>query len=104
MAVGAVCERLVRALGRRARVRGQSAFAASDTSEPEPDIAVVPYRSYREAHPAAAYLIVEVGRTSLAKDRNVKDPLMRRPGETLAVARFADVTLPVADLFSDGDG
>lgn len=35
-------ELLVRALAGRARVRIQFAFAASDGSEPEPDVAVVP--------------------------------------------------------------
>ncbi|HUH05165.1 MAG TPA: Uma2 family endonuclease [Kofleriaceae bacterium] len=59
----------------RARVRVQSAFAASNGSEPEPDIAVVPPRSYRDAHPNEAWLIVEVARTSVDKDRGIKGRL-----------------------------
>ena len=62
---------LPRLLG-RAEVRVQAPFAASDESEPEPDIAVVPPGDYRKAHPAAAWLIVEVARTSQVKDRTVK--------------------------------
>ncbi len=66
-------ELLVRALAGRARVRVQNSFAASDASEP--DIAVVPPGDYRKAHPAEAWLIVEVASTSLAKDRGTKAKL-----------------------------
>jgi Uma2 family endonuclease len=63
---------LGRQLGPRALVRVQSSFAASDVSEPEPDVAVIPDRRYWDAHPDHAYLVVEVARTSRAKDRGVK--------------------------------
>jgi Uma2 family endonuclease len=53
----------------RARVRIQSAFAAGDGSEPEPDIAVVPPGDYRSAHPHEGWLIVEVADSSLQRDR-----------------------------------
>src|SRR5688572_1840129 len=62
-------ELLVIALRGRARVRVQGAFAASDDSEPEPDVAVIPPRDYDDAHPTEAWLIIEVADTSLAKDR-----------------------------------
>jgi Uma2 family endonuclease len=75
-----LAERLIAALGERAKVRVQSAFAASDESEPEPDLAVVPRRSYRDAHPDEAYLIVEVARSSLAKDRGIKARLYAESG------------------------
>lgn len=65
-------ELLVIALRGRARVRIQSSFAASDTSEPEPDVAVVPIADYRRAHPTVAELIVEVAGSSLARDRGSK--------------------------------
>jgi Uma2 family endonuclease len=68
-------DRLTHALGTRAKVRIQSAFAASDGSEPEPDIAVVARQSYRAAHPDRAWLIVEVADSSLAKDRELKAKL-----------------------------
>jgi Uma2 family endonuclease len=66
---------LIRALEGRATVRIQSPFAALDTSEPEPDVAVVPLGRYAEAHAAEAYLIIEVAESSLAFDRIVKQRL-----------------------------
>ena len=72
----AVLERLTdlltRALASRARVRIQSGFAASDGSEPEPDVVVVPPGNYDDAHPSKAWLIIEVAQSSLAKDRGPK--------------------------------
>lgn len=62
---------LVRALGDRADVRPQCAFGTED-SEPEPDLAVVAPRSYRDAHPERAFLIIEVSGSSLNKDRGPK--------------------------------
>jgi Uma2 family endonuclease len=73
-------ERLKASLGSRAKVRVQCAFAASDESEPEPDIAVVPRRSYRDAHPSEAWLIVEVARSSARKDRGLKGRLYAESG------------------------
>ena len=66
---------LVLALYPRAAVRVQSSFAASDGSEPEPDVAVVPAGDYDDAHPSKADLVIEVADTSLAKDRGVKAAL-----------------------------
>lgn len=63
---------LVRALGDRARIRVQNPFAASDISEPEPDLLVAPLGDYRTEHPAEAYLVIEVAESSLAKDRGRK--------------------------------
>ena len=51
-------------LAGRARVRCQLPFIASDASEPEPDVAVVPVADYRQAHPDRAFLIVEVANSS----------------------------------------
>ena len=56
----------------RARVRVQSSFAASDDSEPEPDILVVPPDRYWDDHPSRAFLVAEVARSSLRKDRGIK--------------------------------
>src|SRR5204863_6053592 len=56
----------------RARVRTQNAFAASDISEPQPDVFVVPNRDYWREHPTRAFLIVEVARSSLPKDKGPK--------------------------------
>jgi Uma2 family endonuclease len=63
-----------------AHVRIQLPFAASDDSEPEPDVAVVPARDYRAEHPSEASLIIEVAHTSQRKDRNVKARLYAECG------------------------
>jgi Uma2 family endonuclease len=74
-AIDRLNELLGRALAGRARIRIQNSFAASDLSEPEPDVAVVPPGDYRKAHPSEAWLVIEVSRTSLPKDRGMKAKL-----------------------------
>ncbi len=59
----------------RAEVSVQLPWAASDESEPEPDVSVVPPGNYVDDHPTRAHLVVEVGVSSLAYDRSVKVPL-----------------------------
>ncbi len=71
---------LERAIPPSAEVRIQCSFAASDGSEPEPDVAVVPHRDYDEAHPSQAFLIVEVAHSSLAIDRGAKARLYAECG------------------------
>jgi Uma2 family endonuclease len=63
-------------------VRIQAPVALDEESEPEPDLAVVSGspRTYREAHPARAALVVEVAESSLAFDRNEKGSLYARAG------------------------
>jgi len=73
-------EMLVRGLAGRAVVRIQSSFAASDGSEPEPDVAVVPRGNYRREHPASAHWLVEVADSSLSTDRVVKAALYAECG------------------------
>jgi Uma2 family endonuclease len=63
---------MFRLLADRATIRVQGAFAASDYSEPEPDLAVLPPRDYDRAHPTEAWLIIEVAESSLKKDRGPK--------------------------------
>ena len=70
---------LPRLLG-RAALRVQSAFAASDGSEPEPDLAIVPDGEYRDAHPATAFLLIEVADSSLQVDRVTKAKLYAESG------------------------
>ena len=79
-ALGRIAEQLLGALASRAKVRIQSGFAASDGSEPEPDVAVVPPGEYDDAHPSIAWLIVEVAKSSLAKDRGPKARLYAEAG------------------------
>jgi Uma2 family endonuclease len=75
---------LIRAADDRARVRCQLPLRLSNISEPVPDIAVVNPRAdrYKLSHPTAidALLIVEVSRSSLRYDNNVKIPLYTRHG------------------------
>jgi Uma2 family endonuclease len=66
-------ELLSEALRRRAKVRVQLPFVASDDSEPEPDLVLAPPET--TTHPSTAWLIVEVASESLRRDRNVKAPL-----------------------------
>ncbi|MBX5480556.1 MAG: Uma2 family endonuclease [Myxococcaceae bacterium] len=62
----------VEKLGRRARVRIEKPLAVVADSEPEPDLALVPPRDYRTAHPSAAWLVVEVAETSMTPDERIK--------------------------------
>lgn len=71
---------LVLALSTRARVRVQLPFAASDISEPEPDLAVVPPADSRRSHPEEAFLLIEVAESSLRKDRRVKTRIYAAAG------------------------
>ena len=73
-------ELLVALFRGRARVRVQSSFAASDESEPEPDLALVPIADYSREHPSRAHLVVEVSASSLAIDRGVKARLYAESG------------------------
>jgi Uma2 family endonuclease len=68
------------AIGSRALVQTQLPLALLDHSEPEPDLAVVPPGDYSAAHPTTALLVVEVGETSLRKDREVKAALYAEAG------------------------
>jgi Uma2 family endonuclease len=70
----------VRGVGDRAVVRVGLPFAASDDSEPEPDVALVPPRRYTDRHPERALLVVEVSESSLAHDRETKAPLYAASG------------------------
>jgi Uma2 family endonuclease len=71
---------LFEALSRRAAIRIQSSFVASNFSQPQPDVAVVPPRSYRDAHPSEAWLIIEVAGSSLQRDMGIKTRLYAECG------------------------
>jgi Uma2 family endonuclease len=66
---------LIEAVGDRARVRPQAPFAASDLSEPEPDLAVYPPGHDVRTHPREALLVVEIADSSLRKDRGIKSEI-----------------------------
>jgi Uma2 family endonuclease len=63
---------LVPRLGDRAYVQVQSPLALGDSSEPEPDVAVVPPGDYSGGHPSTAHVVIEVADSSLAHDRDIK--------------------------------
>ncbi len=74
-------ELFVTQLAGRARVRIQMPVAASDESEPEPDVVIAPREEDAFAdHPARPLLVVEVAETSLAKDRGIKARLYAECG------------------------
>ena len=81
-ALGLAHDALRRAFGRNHWVRVQSPVALDETSEPEPDLSVVRGnpRRYREAHPSAPLLVLEIADTSLAIDRHRKGSLYARRG------------------------
>jgi Uma2 family endonuclease len=68
------------AIGKRAVVQVQGPFAASDDSEPEPDLALIPDEDYARVHASRAFLVVEVADSSLRKDRLIKARLYARAG------------------------
>jgi Uma2 family endonuclease len=73
-------EILLPALIGRATIRIQLPIIAARESEPEPDVAIVPLGTYRQAHPDQAHCVIEVAHSSLSKDRNVKEPLYAASG------------------------
>jgi Uma2 family endonuclease len=63
---------LSRELDESYRVLSHSPFAATDDSEPEPDVSVSRRGRRARYHPSKALLLVEVSESSLRKDRVVK--------------------------------
>lgn len=63
---------LVRGLPDDLALRVTAPWAASERSEPEPDLAVVPAARYVADHPTAAVLLLEVSNSSLRKDLGTK--------------------------------
>jgi Uma2 family endonuclease len=61
-------------------VRVHGPFVASENSEPEPDLALVPNEDYSRDHAASAFLMIEVAESSLRKDRILKASLYARAG------------------------
>jgi Uma2 family endonuclease len=79
-AVQKLTKLLILRLGERAAVRPQLPFAALETSEPEPDLAVLPSGEYASEHPEQAFLLIEVAESSLAVDRGLKARLYAECG------------------------
>jgi Uma2 family endonuclease len=73
-------ELLIRALPTTTQVRCHLPFAASDDSEPEPDVAVYPRRTFGKDHPDTAFVLIEVADSSLRKDRGIKSEIYAEAG------------------------
>jgi Uma2 family endonuclease len=75
---------LLSAVGERAWVKVQNPIVLDDTSEPQPDFAVVrqPWDGYPHAHPRPpdVYLLIEVADSSLGFDLGAKLELYARAG------------------------
>ena len=89
-------EALRQAFGVGFDVRSQGPLAIADDSEPEPDVAVVEgsIRDYRDVHPTAALLVVEVSDDSLRRDRTTKQRLYAKCG----IPEYWVVALPASRL------
>ncbi|HEX3528606.1 MAG TPA: Uma2 family endonuclease [Thermoanaerobaculia bacterium] len=63
-------------------IRVQMPLVLGESSEPEPDVAVVTghFSDYSFSHPTTAVLVVEVAERSLSHDRQKKIPLYARAG------------------------
>lgn len=79
-AVDRLTELFVGHLLGKAHVRVQGPYAASDVSEPEPDLAVYPRQDYSRAHPSSPLLVIEVSQSSLAYDQTVKSRMYANAG------------------------
>ena len=81
-AIRLVNRALTRVFGEDCIVQCQLPLAIADDSEPEPDLAVAEGQiaDYRDAHPSAALLVVEVADDSLQRDRTVKRRIYARCG------------------------
>jgi Uma2 family endonuclease len=94
---------LNRTLGDAFEVMPQLPLTLGDFSEPEPDLAVVRAEDARsnEEHPRTALLVVEVARSTLNKDRNLKAALYARFG----IAEYWIVNLKDAcvEVYRDPD-
>ena len=73
-------ERLLLALISRATVRVRGPFAATEHSEPEPDIAVIAREDHSRAHPSQAFLLIEVASSSLRRYRELKADIYAAAG------------------------
>ncbi|MGE0550816.1 MAG: Uma2 family endonuclease [Kofleriaceae bacterium] len=68
-------QRLSVSLGMDYDVRGHCPYAASDDSEPEPDISVSRRAQGLLEHPSSSLLVIEVAESSIKKDRRIKSSI-----------------------------
>jgi Uma2 family endonuclease len=81
---GEIGEYLRRVLGDQAKIREAHPITLPDTSEPEPDIAIVRNRStlYRDRHPYPEdiFWLIEISDSTLTKDLGIKKDLYASVG------------------------
>ncbi len=65
-------QRFTRGLDETFEVRQHSPFAATEDSEPEPDVSISKHKRGKPYHPSKALLLIEVSESSLRKDRELK--------------------------------
>ena len=78
LAIQVLTRLFARALDDSYWVRVQLPLAAGETSEPEPDLAVVPAGEYGTHHPDSASLVIEVASSSVREDLDRKARLYAR--------------------------
>lgn len=98
---------LVLTVGARGIVSVQNSLRLDDSSEPEPDIALLKPRAdeYEAEHPGGsdALLVIEVADTSLTYDRTVKAPLYAEGGVAeYWIINLADRAIEVHRQPTDG--
>lgn len=100
-AVGLIYQALQEAYGPGYHVRVQMPLIASDSSEPEPDLAVVTgdLRAYADHHPATAALVVEVADTTGSFDRHRKGPIYAAAG--IPEYWVVDIPARAVDVYRD---
>lgn len=106
VSVQLVQEALRVACGPDHHVRVQMPLALDETSEPEPDVAVVAGvpRDYRDAHPVTAALAVEVSEASVTRDRDRKKALYAQHAiQEYWILNLPDRLLEVYRDPADGD-
>ena len=83
-------------------VRAHSPYAATDDSEPEPDVQVSRKPKPRGSHPTSALLVVEVSRSSLRKDRKLKLPIYADNG--VPEYWIVDLVKRVVEIYTEPGG
>lgn len=94
--------RLNRGLDDTYEVRSAHPFAATEDSEPEPDLLIGRAQPGRRAHPSEALLVVEVSASSIRKDRKAKQAIYAEAGvPEYWIIDLTDESNPVVEVYTD---
>jgi Uma2 family endonuclease len=95
---------LVRSVGDEAIVSVQNPVRLNEHTEPQPDLAVLRVRDYRESLPMPedVLLLIEVSDTTLRYDRNLKLPLYAQAG--ILEVWIVDLSGEVIERHTDPSG